>query len=174
VVSDLRSTLAERESLEAELERRALHDPLNGLANRTLFADRLDHALAQRDQRVAVLFLDLDDFKTVNDTHGHHAGDELLIAVAARLTGLLGPGDVAARLGGDEFAVLLPGAGESRAREIANRVEAALSEPLTVAGERLRVGVSVGAATGSPHDAARLLSEADAAMYVRKHSLTPR
>ena len=123
VVADLRANLHERQALEAELKQRAYHDPLTGLANRTLFADRLGRALAQRDEPVAVLFLDLDDFKTINDTHGHQAGDELLVAVAASLSSNVRAEDTVARLGGDEFAVLVErSATEGVARQLADRL----------------------------------------------------
>jgi diguanylate cyclase (GGDEF)-like protein len=161
--------ITEARQLQEELRHRATHDGLTGLANRGLLAERL--AALPADGPAGVLVLDLNGFKQINDRYGHHAGDELLVTVATRLTALLRPGDVAARLGGDEFAVLLPGAGEARAQDTANKVEAALSEPLTVAGTQMRIGVSVGAATGAPRDAAGLLRAADAAMYLRKHSL---
>ena len=107
VVGALRTTLDQRRILEKELERRALHDPLTGLANRVLFQDRLSHALARREGSVAVMFLDLDDFKTVNDAYGHAAGDTVLNAVADALRTATRPEDTVARLGGDEFAILL-------------------------------------------------------------------
>jgi diguanylate cyclase (GGDEF)-like protein len=171
VVSDLRSTLRQRQRLEKELERRALHDPLTGLANRTLFADRLDRALAQRDQRVATLFLDLDDFKTINDTHGHQAGDELLIAVADALRRSVRPEDTVARLGGDEFAVLIErGASEGSARVVADRLHAALRTPVYVAGRDRSIGASVGISLGmsGATTGETLMREADIAMYVAK------
>ncbi|HJU47320.1 MAG TPA: GGDEF domain-containing protein, partial [Gaiellaceae bacterium] len=102
VVRDLRTTLHQRRALEAELERRALHDPLTGLGNRTLLQDRLRHALTRRGQQIGVLFMDLDDFKSVNDTFGHHAGDVLLTSVADAIRRTVRASDTVARLGGDE------------------------------------------------------------------------
>jgi diguanylate cyclase (GGDEF)-like protein len=171
VVSDLRSTLHQRERLEAELERRALHDPLTGLANRHLFADRLDQALAQREEHVAVLFLDLDDFKTVNDSHGHQAGDELLIAIAGALSRTVRTGDTVARLGGDEFAVLVPSkATEGTARVLADRLLTAVRAPVAVAGRDRSIGASIGISLGvsAGTTGETLMREADIAMYVAK------
>ena len=160
--------------LEERLAHRALHDGLTDLPNRTLFVDRLEHALARakrRGEKVAVLFMDLDNFKYVNDSLGHEAGDELLKGVAERLIGCLRPGDTAARLGGDEFVVLLEdveGAGE--AGLVAERVAAALRAPLAVDGHELFVSASVGVAVGGPGDErpGDLLRDADLAMYRAK------
>ncbi len=138
-------TLAENRRLLVELRsgreharHQALHDPLTGLANRTLFHDRVEHALALRSPAgpIAVLFCDLDDFKTVNDGLGHAAGDALLVAVAGRLRGCLRAGDTVARLGGDEFAVLLEQRSEPPAL-VADRLLAALATPLTLSGTRV-------------------------------------
>ncbi len=167
-------TLAERRVLEAELTHRAFHDALTGLANRALFSDRLEHALSRsRRQRfdVAVLFLDLDDFKDVNDTLGHAAGDELLATVARRLGETVRPGDTVARLGGDEFAVLLEDvAGVRDVYQVAERTRAALEESITVRGREVFVRCSIGIATGrADHaDAQELLRNADIAMYTAK------
>jgi len=171
VVSDLRSTLTQRMRLEKELESRALHDPLTGLANRVLFADRLERALAQRAERVAVLFLDLDDFKTINDTFGHQAGDELLMAIADALRRSIRPEDTVARLGGDEFAILVErGASEGTARLLADRLHAALRAPVRVAGRDRAIGASIGISLGESGMATAdtLMREADIAMYVAK------
>jgi diguanylate cyclase (GGDEF)-like protein len=171
VVSDLRSTLRQRQRLERELEHRALHDPLTGLANRVLFSDRLGRALAQRDERVAALFLDLDDFKTINDTHGHQAGDELLGAVAEVLRRNVRPEDTVARLGGDEFAILVErGASEGTARVLADRLLTALRRPVRVAGRDRAISASIGISLGTSGvaDAETLMREADIAMYVAK------
>ncbi len=126
--------VSERKALEDELKHQAFHDALSGLANRALFLDRLEHALARaaRSQSLlAVLFLDLDDFKLVNDSFGHAAGDDLLVAVAGRLTKSLRAGDTAARFGGDEFAVLLEEiSGLEEASQVAERIIAELRVPL--------------------------------------------
>src|SRR5208283_1830846 len=118
--------VSERKGLEEELKHQVFHDALSGLANRALFRDRLEHALARaaRSQTsLAVIFLDLDDFKLVNDSLGHAAGDSLLIAVADRLRECLRDGDTAARFGGDEFAVLLEEtSGPEEACEVAERI----------------------------------------------------
>jgi diguanylate cyclase (GGDEF)-like protein len=153
--------------LQEQLQHRATHDGLTGLANRALLGDRL------RDSggaTVSVLVIDLDGFKQINDAHGHHTGDALLIGVAGRLAAMIGPDDLAVRLGGDEFAVLLLGAGEAQAGRIADRIAGAIDEPIHLAGLPLRVGASVGVATGPADDPDRLMREADAAMYLMKHS----
>ena len=171
VVTDLRSTLRRQQRLEEELEHRALHDPLTGLANRTLFSDRLEHALAQRDGRVAVLFLDLDDFKTINDNHGHHAGDEMLVAVADALRRRVRPGDTVSRLGGDEFAILIDrGALEGTARQLAERLLDAARSPVRIAGQDRSTGASIGISLGASgvDTGETLMRQADIAMYVAK------
>lgn len=151
----------------------ASHDALTGLANRTAFYARLQAALAHPDRRdgtQAVLFVDLDDFKDVNDELGHAAGDEVLCAVAARLTNTVRPGDLVARLGGDEFALLLDGVdGPSVALDIAERAVAALSAPVDVSGTSVRVGASAGLAMRHDDgDSDTLMREADVAMYAAK------
>ncbi|MEV6595488.1 EAL domain-containing protein [Actinoplanes sp. NPDC051346] len=175
-VSGLVMTLrdvTERRQLERELTHQAFHDALTGLANRVLFADRLQHALARgaRDGSVVgVLFIDLDDFKIVNDTLGHAVGDQLLVAVAERISGALRADDTAARLGGDEFAALVenvqdPGAVE----ETATRILAALARPIVVDGEPLQAVASIGITTTPEADNAdELLRQADLALYVAK------
>ena len=139
VVVTTRDVTSQKE-LEAQLQHNAFHDALTGLANRALFADRLDHALARTDRLadpVAVLFVDLDDFKAVNDASGHTAGDELLVAVAERLRRTLRPSDTIARLGGDEFAVLIEDAAEpGRPEAAAQRLLAALAEPFDSVSSR--------------------------------------
>ncbi|MDP9468829.1 MAG: EAL domain-containing protein, partial [Chloroflexota bacterium] len=171
VVSDLRTTLVQRKVLEAELERRALHDPLTGLANRVLFHDRLEHALSRRHQTVAVLFLDLDDFKTVNDTSGHSAGDEVLCSVADALRRTIRPADTVARLGGDEFAVLLDdNPNVYAAGLVAGRLIEAVQQPTVVAGHQHSIGASIGVSLGASglSTAEELMRDADIAMYVAK------
>jgi diguanylate cyclase (GGDEF)-like protein/PAS domain S-box-containing protein len=167
--------VTERRAMEERLRHQAFHDGLTGLANRSLFEDRVGHAL-DRSRRsgagVAVLFVDIDDFKTVNDSLGHTVGDQLLRAVAQRVALALRAGDTAARLGGDEFAVLLEAAAVSTASEVAERILAALAEPITIEGRALSVGASIGVACAGPAecDAAALLRGADIAMYAAKSS----
>ena len=157
-----------RMEAEEQLRHQAFHDPLTGLANRALFTDRVEHALVLRGG-VAVVFLDLDDFKAVNDSLGHLAGDALLQAVALRLTGALRPGDTIARLGGDEFAVLFEEAGAAvSAADVAERVIAALQEPFDLDGREVFVTASIG--IGDGEDAEELLRSADVAMYRAKAS----
>jgi diguanylate cyclase len=136
--------LTELQVTRDALQHQALHDPLTGLANRTLFADRLEHALSHPGADVSVLFCDLDDFKHVNDELGHDVGDELLRAVAGRLTTAVRPSDTVARLGGDEFAILLEQAGE--AEEVAGRVVTAVHAPYDLGGRQITTTVSVGVA----------------------------
>ena len=160
---------------ESELRHQAFHDGLTGLANRALFLDRLQHALAlhARDLRpVAVVFLDLDDFKLVNDTLGHAVGDELLVRVAERLTGAVRTGDTVARLGGDEFAVLLEDGGDPM--PLAAKISASLVAPFTLRGDVVVVHASIGicelAADDAPLAADELLARSDTAMYSAKRS----
>jgi diguanylate cyclase (GGDEF)-like protein/PAS domain S-box-containing protein len=159
-----------RKEAEHELSWQARHDALTGLPNREYFLERLGGALARRAGRVAVLFVDLDDFKVVNDSLGHGAGDRLLSAVAERLSRVLRPDDVIARFGGDEFTILLRAvATEEDALVVADRVADALSEPLSLDGEHRYVSASVGLSFGAPGgDAQALLRDADAAMYRAK------
>jgi diguanylate cyclase (GGDEF)-like protein len=158
----------------ARLNHRSLHDPLTGLANRTLFEELLEQAIARarRSQNVAaVLFADLDGFKAINDRHGHLMGDQLLSAVARRLTGALRPGDTAARIGGDEFVVLCEDLGDrADAENVARRIAAAISDPFDLDGHRLSVTASVGIAFSGPgQDVPEgLLRDADFAMYQAK------
>ncbi len=169
--------VAENQRLLATVSDRAMHDPLTGLANRVLFADRLEHALQlrQRDGRsTGLLALDLNDFKLVNDTMGHLAGDELLTSCADRLRGSVRTGDTVARLGGDEFAVLLEGRTEQWI-PVAERVVAAFERPFVVDGHELLIRPSAGLAVAGPADPAdmsaeELLKRADLAMYSAKRS----
>jgi diguanylate cyclase (GGDEF)-like protein/PAS domain S-box-containing protein len=166
--------ISDRKALEEQLEHQAFHDPMTGLANRALFGDRVEHALARRDRPgygpTSVLFIDLDDFKTVNDSLGHPAGDTLLRAVAERLRACVRPGDTAARLGGDEFGVLLEETNEEAAAEIAERIHEAMAQPFTIDARQLAVTASIGIASTevSGRTADELLRNADAAMYTAK------
>lgn len=158
---------------QEDLEHQAFHDTLTGLPNRSLFQDRLLHAIArqERDRRpLAVLLVDLDDFKTVNDSLGHAAGDELLKFVADSLGTELRPGDTAARLGGDEFAVLVEDMrGRSDAVRVAQRILASLTKKLLIEGEEVFVNGSVGIAiTYGGESADDVLRNADVAMYAAK------
>ncbi|MEV6342266.1 EAL domain-containing protein [Actinoplanes sp. NPDC051851] len=165
--------VTERRELERELTHQAFHDAMTGLANRVLFHDRLRHALARsaRDGSVVgVLFIDLDDFKIVNDTLGHAAGDQLLIAVAQRIAGALRADDTAARLGGDEFAALVENVNDPGAvEETANRILAALAEPVQTDAKPLFAVASIGITTTlESNDADELLRQADLGLYVAK------
>ncbi len=168
--------ITDRKAAESALEHQAFHDPLTGLANKALFVDRVDHALqrAERDQApVGVLFLDLDDFKTVNDGLGHAIGDQLLALVALRLVCVTRAGDTVARFGGDEFALLLEsGAMPQTAVDMAARIATALQTPFVVGDTEVSIRASVGAAIGfSTHDTSDdLLRDADLAMYLAKHN----
>jgi diguanylate cyclase (GGDEF)-like protein/PAS domain S-box-containing protein len=167
--------VSEAKALQQRLARQALHDPLTGLANRTLLADRLEHALAGGERtglRLCVLVLDLDGFKQVNDELGHGAGDELLVEVAVRLGRCVRRGDTLARLGGDEFALVLPDTPASDATTVAERILAELAAPAVVAGQPVPLAASVGVACGeaaglTPEE---LLRRADQAMYAAKRA----
>lgn len=149
----------------------AFTDDLTGVANRALFEASVNRALSRRPEAhpAAVLFLDLDRFKPVNDTYGHAAGDHVLQAVAERITSALRPADLVGRYGGDEFAVLLESADEDFARQVGERLVEAVSEPLAAAGQILDLGVSVGVALTQPGDTVDdVVGRADAAMYTAK------
>ena len=162
--------LQERKALEQKLTFQAFHDPLTRLANRSLFRERVEHALDRR--RVsdeAVLFIDLDNFKTINDSLGHAAGDHVLVETAHRIRSVLRPEDTAARLGGDEFAVLLEDADVTNAARVAERIRSALGVPFWVLGQEVYISASIGIAVRVPGDAAGdLLRNADVAMYTAK------
>jgi diguanylate cyclase (GGDEF)-like protein/PAS domain S-box-containing protein len=166
--------VTERIGLERELAHQAFHDPLTGLANRTLFAERTQQALAsaaRQNQLIALLFADLDNFKSVNDTLGHSVGDDLLRSVAERLHRTLRPEDTLARLGGDEFAILLEHVDDSSAAQrVAERIGEALRAPFKLHGREVFVQVSIGVAVspGPLHSGEELLRNADVAMYVAK------
>jgi diguanylate cyclase (GGDEF)-like protein/PAS domain S-box-containing protein len=172
------SDITDRKLAEAELERRAeviryqaVHDPLTSLPNRALFQDRLVQALARPGAQVAVVLLDIDNFKLVNDSLGHSAGDELLMKIAPRLQTALRPGDTIARLGGDEFVVLLEEIPDERsAARVAERIVASFEAPFGLsAGEhfaKASLGIAIAGAEGS--EPASLIRDADAAMYQAK------
>ena len=166
----LANAKSQRASLEDELRRQALEDPLTGLANRTLFKNRVEHALRARRENgkgLAVAFLDLDDFKTVNDSLGHAAGDDLLVAVAQRVRESVRTSDTTARLGGDEFAVLLDDIEDVAVP--AHRILQSLAKPIELEGKPVIVNGSVGIALHEPgQTAADLLRNADIAMYKAK------
>ncbi len=169
----------ERERAGNEIARQAMHDPLTGLPNRVLLRDRLDQALGRlgrRKETVGVLVLDLDGFKAVNDALGHEVGDLLLIAVARRLTGVLRSGDTAARVGGDEFVILCEDVrGAHQAVAVAQRIIAALVEPVSAGAAETHVRASIGIAlaNGPGTEAETLLRDADAAMYrAKQHGAT--
>jgi diguanylate cyclase (GGDEF)-like protein len=177
------STLVEdKEALVAALQRReeevrhlAYHDPVTGLPNRRLLMDRLDHQLTQAERyrhSLALLFLDLDNFKEINDAYGHEVGDMLLREVAARLGTCVRGGDTVSRLGGDEFVIVLPEISErDDAVAVAEKVIDTLCRDFQIIGDVLRVSTSIGIALSTPeirHDASELMVRADAAMYAAK------
>jgi diguanylate cyclase (GGDEF)-like protein/PAS domain S-box-containing protein len=168
--------ISERKKFEQQLAHQAFHDPVTNLANRALFADRVQHALARAEREgsnIAVVFIDLDDFKTINDSLGHAAGDVVLREIAARLEKTLRPTDTAARFGGDEFAVLLEEiTGSQAAVDVAERILDSLNRPIDTGDKELVVGASVGLClttdASRPDLADELLRNADVAMYMAK------
>jgi diguanylate cyclase (GGDEF)-like protein len=174
LVHTLDKTLASREALERELEHLVHHDPLTGLANRRLLTERMTRALDPRTDRtepVALLFIDLDDFKQINDRLGHAAGDALLAAIAGRLRGCTRADALVARVGGDEFAILLDDPDPASASTVADRVLAALRAPVAIGDSEITVTASVGIAHANSDDTLeRLLRYADTAMYAAKTS----
>jgi diguanylate cyclase (GGDEF)-like protein/PAS domain S-box-containing protein len=167
--------IGERKRLEERLEHQAFHDALTGLPNRARFLSRLEQALSRDDRAselLAVLYLDLDNFKTINDSLGHETGDQLLVALGERLRGCLRAGDTIARLGGDEFIMLLERlANPGSARAVADRIAAALQFPFLIDGHELFVTASIGIAAGpaGQEPAQEMLRAADIALYRAKH-----
>ena len=176
IVIRMAGAIAEdRERAEARLAHQALHEPLTGLPNRQLLVDRLSHAIEmvgrRGTDRPAVMFLDIDRFKLVNDTYGHQTGDELLIQITSRLLGVLRTTDTLARFGGDEFVILCEDVGDSVALDrITERIRAEFDKPFRLDADVIDVSVSIGVARVPDHrtSAETLLSEADAAMYFAK------
>jgi len=171
--------ISERKEFEEQLSHQAFHDAITGLANRALFRDRVTHALERQSRdgkSVSVLFMDLDDFKTINDSLGHAAGDQLLRELSERLVGILRTADTPARLGGDEFAVLLEDGGEEglTAADVAGRLLEMLEEPFVLDGTEVFARASIGISVAEPHemveDAEELLRNADVAMYMAKEN----
>jgi diguanylate cyclase (GGDEF)-like protein len=165
LVAQLDESMVQMRALYDKLRHQATHDVLTGLANRALVEQRLREASPA--ESLSILLIDLDGFKPINDRFGHHAGDQVLVTVARRLDDLVGDVGLAARVGGDEFAVLLP-AGGLDATALGQLITAAVAEPIPVPGGPVTVGASVGVATGLPHEAERILRDADAAMYRTK------
>ena len=166
--------VTDRKRLESKLIHDALHDPLTGLANRVLLRDHLERALARQgrtDGMAALLFVDLDDFKRVNDSYGHAVGDQILVQVAQRLVGAVRAEDVVARQSGDEFAILLGQVADAdEAIRSAERLLRELRRPILLGGRSVVVGGSVGVALGAERDATveDIVTQADAAMYAAK------
>jgi diguanylate cyclase (GGDEF)-like protein/PAS domain S-box-containing protein len=162
--------VSERRELTSRLMHQAHHDTLTGLPNRALLMDRLEAELARHDRHFGLLLLDLDDFKVINDRHGHASGDVVLTVIGQRLTGLVRSDDIVARLGGDEFAYLVHGSA-SELRKVADRLVQAIEEPVAVGGRRFNVRTSIGivvAGEGDGETAQSLLSHADIALYEAK------
>ncbi|MGZ4310640.1 MAG: putative bifunctional diguanylate cyclase/phosphodiesterase [Solirubrobacteraceae bacterium] len=166
-------TVWRMKELQRELEHQASHDPLTDLANRLLFAERVSSALERDPEAVSVIFIDINDFKTINDTLGHAAGDELLIAISRRLRDCVRPSDTLARLGGDEFAIMLERtASQDEAIQVAERINRRLAERFAIAGQNITVRASAGIATGAdgPITPEELIRNADVAMYRAKQA----
>ena len=166
---------ARRDAVEAELRAIATHDPLTGLVTRAVFQETLDRALARserRGQRFGVAYIDLNDFKQVNDSHGHHVGDMLLAAVARRIATVVRAGDCAARFGGDEFVVLVDDREEYGVHKLAERLRDLFSAPFDIEGTAMAATASIGVAIYPNHGSAglNLINAADKAMYSAKHS----
>jgi diguanylate cyclase (GGDEF)-like protein len=164
--------MTDRKLYEELLHHQAAHDPLTGLPNRSrlpVVTEVARDAASRRDGTYAVLYVDLDRFKEVNDDHGHGVGDEVLRVVASRLGRAVRPVDTVFRVGGDEFVVICPGADESMGRRVADRIEQSINEPIAVTGMDLSVGASIGVVVGNADDDPELLVlAADRAMYSEK------
>ncbi|QGG96843.1 sensor domain-containing protein [Actinomarinicola tropica] len=172
-VTNLAAIAIDRHRLQETLEHRAMHDALTGLPNRPAVLEHLSGLLARRGVgpvAVAVMFIDLDRFKVVNDSLGHAAGDQLLVQVAERFRGVVRPGDVVGRFGGDEFVVVCDGVDDDAARRLADRLRAALAAPVVVDGSEVVATASIGIARpdGAPGTAESLIRDADVAMYRAK------
>jgi diguanylate cyclase (GGDEF)-like protein len=169
-------TVWRMKELQRDLEHQASHDPLTDLANRLLFAERVSQALERDPESVSVIFIDINDFKTINDTLGHAAGDELLIAVSRRLSDCIRPSDTLARLGGDEFAIMLERtSSQEEAIQVAERINRRLGERFSISGQNISVRASAGIATGAtgaggPVSPEELIRNADVAMYRAKQA----
>ena len=177
--TELEQEINERRALEKQLTHLAFHDSLTGLPNRSLFVDRLQRAIAEAERKkeaVVVMFVDLDDFKKVNDSFGHQVGDKVIQAAALRLKKCLRDIDSIARMGGDEFTLLIPHVGEQEDIEIiARRLIESLDDPIVVEGTEFRMSISIGISI-YPNDAKSedsLLRNADTAMYFAKHTRGP-
>ena len=171
----MKNVRKELERAKAEAEQLALHDPLTGLPNRTLFEDRLERTFVrtkrQEGKLYAVAFVDVDNFKVVNDSLGHEAGDELLVGICHRIGSCLRKGDTIARFGGDEFTLLFCGLKQAEdVRVVLDRIFESLKEPFEIGGERMFASVSIGAAVAesATHDPKDLIRDADTAMYQAK------
>jgi len=177
--TELEQEISERRALEKQLTHLAFHDSLTGLPNRSLFTDRLQRAIAEAERKkesVVVMFIDLDDFKKVNDSFGHHVGDKVIQGAATRLKECLRDIDSIARLGGDEFTLLVPHVGDHEDIEIiARRLIESLEDPIVIEGTEFRMSMSIGISV-YPNDASNedsLLRNADTAMYFAKHTRGP-
>ncbi|OSM05132.1 hypothetical protein MAIT1_03283 [Magnetofaba australis IT-1] len=170
------SDITSRKMAEDRLKHQAHHDPLTGLPNRLLFEDRLHQAIASAQRygsEIALLYIDLDKFKPVNDTYGHEAGDMALRTVSKRLTSLLRASDTAARIGGDEFVALLPELHDTESvKHVARKILQSLAEPVDLGVAQAKMGASIGISFFPRHgeNYESLMSAADTAMYAVKQS----